>query len=276
MPQALSDAEAAQLLKSLTLPPLPQSLAEFRQARAAGADLADMSDLIGRDLSLAAAVLKIANSPAFASRQLNNLQDAVMVLGADNLDMVVTSVTLKAAIPLAPILRAFWDDATQIAAIASHLARRWDLIKPEQAYLFCLFRDCGIPVLTQRFPAYIATLARAMEDPANFIRIEMDSRSTSHVVVGYLLARSWFMPSAMNEAILHHHDFDQLGDDHLLESESARLIALARLAEYLLYSRLRRDADPHWPHIQAAVLAELGFDISLMSELTEVATEALK
>lgn len=274
MTQALSDAEAGELLKSLTLPMLPAVLGEFRQAKAAGADLATLSELIGRDLSLAVAALKIANSPSFGGRKLDNLLDAVMVLGADNLDMVVTSVALKEAIPLPPILRAFWDDATQIAAIASHLATQWQLIKPEQAYLFCLFRDSGIPVLTQRFSTYIATLARAMEDPARFVEIEMASRSTSHVIVGYLLARSWFVPVAMTEAILHHHDFDLLGGNPLLTPEAARLIALARLAEHLLYAGLRHERDPSWPAIQAAILTELGMEASHLPELVESARQA--
>ncbi|WP_269532367.1 HDOD domain-containing protein [Chitinimonas sp. BJYL2] len=253
----LSDDDAAKLLKSLTLPPIPGVLAELRAAQSREADADVLAALIGRDLSLTAAVLKTANSPAFSARQLDSLRDAVMVLGAANLDSVVTGVALKKLVPLPPILGRFWDEATRIAAVAAALAKHWKQVRPDQAYLFCLFRDSGIPVLTQRFPSYINTLARAMNDPGHFVEIESKSRGASHVVVGYLLARSWYLPDVLNLAILHHHDFADLGDRNLIPEEAAHLIALARLAEYLLQCHLIEGSDHHWPLIAETVLATL-------------------
>lgn len=262
----LSEEEAAKLLQSLTLPPLPQVMSELQAAQVRGEDNATLAEIVGQDLSLSAAVLKTANAPAFAGRRFDTLQDAVLYLGSGNLGSVVSGVALKRSIPLPPILGMFWDEATRIAAIAALLARRWKLARPEQAYLFCLFRDSGIPVLAQRFPSYISTLARAMAQPARFIEVELKSRTCSHVVVGYLLARSWYLPESFNLAILHHHDFADLHDRSLLSEESARLVALARWAEYLMHTRQTGERDEHWPQLEDSLLAILGLDKADMAE----------
>ncbi|HEY9102260.1 HDOD domain-containing protein [Chitinimonas sp.] len=266
----LSEEEAAKLLKSLTLPPLPQVMSELQAAQARGEDNATLAEIVGQDLSLSAAVLKTANSPAFAGRRFDTLQDAVLYLGSANLGSVVSGVALKHSIPLPPILGMFWDEATRIAAIAALLARHWKLARPEQAYLFCLFRDSGIPVLAQRFPSYISTLARAMAQPARFIEVELKSRTCSHVIVGYLLARSWYLPEAFNLAILHHHDYADLHDRGLLGEESARLVALARLAEYLMHTRQTGERDEHWPELEDSLLAILGQDKAALREASEL------
>jgi len=263
----LSHEEAEKLLKSLTLPPWPKVLTELKAAQQSHADLATLATIIGQDLSLAAAVLKVANSPSFAGRSLSSLSDAVFYLGASNLESVVIGVTLKKAVPLPPILRTFWDESGQIAEIASQLAGHLRRDKREQAYLFCLFRDCGIPVLAQRFPSYIATLARAMAQPEKFTEIELKSRSTSHVIVGYLLARTWFMPELLTNAILHHHDWDLLGESTEVEPDSAWLIAIARLAEHILRSQIQDDPDRIWQLWKAPVMHQLNLTATELSDL---------
>lgn len=263
----LSHEEAEKLLKSLTLPPWPKVLTELKAAQQRHCDLATLAAIVGKDLSLAAAVLKVANSPSFAGRTLSSLSDAVFYLGAANLESVVIGVTLKQAVPLPPILRTFWDESGQIAEIASQLAGRLRRDKREQAYLFCLFRDCGIPVLVQRFPSYIATLARAMAQPEKFTEIELKSRNTSHVIVGYLLARSWFMPELLSDAILHHHDWDLLGENPEIAADSAWLVAVARLAEHILRTQVQDDPDSTWQQWKQPVLNQLNLTASELSDL---------
>jgi HD-like signal output (HDOD) protein len=264
----LSTVDTEKLLKSLTLPPLPSVLADLRAARAAGASMAEVGKLISCDLALAAAVLKVANSPAFAGRSLNTLDEALLVLGLANLDAVVTSVALKQALPLPPILRTFWEEQARVAAIARHIAKDLRLSKPDQAYLFALFRDTGIPVLTQRFSSYINVLSRAMQEPHQFVDIELRGRSTSHTIVGYLLARTWFMPDEFSAAILHHHDFDEL-QDAAIPIEAAQLIAVAQVAEHILRAHLQCEADLLWPAVQAPVLELLGMSDAQLDDLRE-------
>ncbi|MBV1775973.1 HDOD domain-containing protein [Burkholderiaceae bacterium DAT-1] len=262
----LNEAKTDKLLKSLTLPPLPSVLADFRAAQAKEADLQTLGQIIGRDIGLAAAVLKVANSPGFAGRTLDSLKDAVTVLGAANLESIVTSVALKQLLPLPPILHTFWEESGRIGSIASQAAKTWHLCRPDQAYLFCLFRDSGIPVLAQRFSSYINTLARAMADPVNFTQIEERSRATAHTVVGYLLARTWFMPEHFAEGVLMHHDFAAIGKHESVSREAARLVSTARLAEHLLRAHVLNELDLGWPQAEQAVLGELGIHPSEMEE----------
>ncbi|PHV11341.1 HDOD domain-containing protein [Chitinimonas sp. BJB300] len=269
MDRLLNDEDTAKLLKSLTLPSLPAVLSDLRAAQAHEAAPGELASIIRRDLSLSAMVLKAANSPSFGGGHLDSIDDALQFLGNANLSSLITGLALKRLIPLPPILGRFWDEATCVANIAASLSKQLRIGKAEQAYLFCLFRDCGIPVLTQRFPSYIATLARAMEHPARFVQIEEEARSTSHVIVGYLLARTWFLPEHLALAILYHHDFDYLQDESVMDIDSAKLIALARLAEHLLKRKHMQEIDSEWEQIGDRLLSTL----SLSRDAFETAME---
>jgi HD-like signal output (HDOD) protein len=269
MTAPLTTQDTEKLLKSLTLPPLPSVMAELRAALSAGGSMADAAKIIGHDLGLAAAVLKVANSPAFAGRTLSSLDEALLVLGMANLDAIVTSVALRHTIPLPPIVRAFWDEQARMAGIARHIAQTYKIAKPEQAYLFSLFRDVGIPVLVQRFSSYVAVLARAMADPVNFVDIELKGRSTSHTIVGYLLARTWFMPDDFALAIYHHHDLDRL-DSGDIPVSACHLIAIGQLAEHVLRANLQCEPDPLWTTAKGPILAQLGLHDEQLDELREV------
>jgi HD-like signal output (HDOD) protein len=155
-----------------------------------------------------------------------------------------------------------------MASIARHIAQTYKIAKPEQAYLFSLFRDVGIPVLVQRFPSYIAVLAKALSDPTHFVDIELKGRSTAHTIVGYLLARTWFMPDDFALAIYHHHDLDRLeGGD--IPVSACHLIAIGQLAEHVLRDNLQCEPDPLWASAKAPVLAQLGLSDEHLDELRE-------
>ncbi|MBV8658313.1 MAG: HDOD domain-containing protein [Burkholderiales bacterium] len=256
----LSQEDANKLLSSLTLPPLPVILHDVREALSREEDVLGLVDIVAQDLALSAAVIKTANSPIFSLRRLDSLVEAVMVLGASNLEAVVVGISLRNALPLPPILRMFWDEAARMAALAAQIATRQRCCRPDRAYLFSLFRDAGIPVLTQRFDFYLAVLNKALADPANFIVHEESCRATSHNTVGCLLARTWGMPATFSEAILLHHCFDELSDAAKVPPDAAVLIATARLAEHILNVYELGTDDAQWPDIAAPILNTLQLD----------------
>ncbi|MDK2124184.1 HDOD domain-containing protein [Parachitinimonas caeni] len=277
MLRQISENEAQNLLKSLTIPARPQILADLaaEQARPA-ADLRKVAELISQDVSLAAAVLKIANSSAFARGQVSTIPEAATYLGLTNLGNVVASVSLRKALPKPHNfdIGQFWTHTLGIAALAALAASQFRLCSADQAHLFGLLRDSGMPVLAQRFSHYGKTLQQGAEQPDNLPALEEAIHRVGHDVVGYLLARSWNLPVTLQQAILHHHAFSLLQtEDASLEPQALTLIALARLAEHLVITRSKLSRDPGWSAVGGIVVGYLGLHSDDIEHLAEEASQ---
>jgi HD-like signal output (HDOD) protein len=207
MPE-LSTTEAQKLLAGIVIPPRPSVVTAIMEERnRPEPDLRRVAQLISNDVGLSAAVLKTINSPLYGlSRQVGSIEQAVMMLGMKNISSLVIGMTLRNSVPCQGLDR-FWDSATRTALTASYIAQNLGCASREDAHLFGLFHDCGIPLLIQRFPDYKATLGLANQSGERaFTEVEDDRHQTNHAVVGNLLASNWKLPEHIREAIMHHHD----------------------------------------------------------------------
>ncbi len=204
-----------ELLRGVTLPPQPELLvaAEDMLARP-DPDPAAIARLIGADVALSGAVLRVVNSPLFGLPvKVQGVPHAVMVLGTRQTLNVMRGVALRRALDSRvrlPMPR-YWDAASQVALVAAAVARRATRVPPDEAYTLGLFHDCGIPLLAQRFRDYKKVLAEANASPLErFTDIEERHFQTNHAVVGYFVAQSWGLAKPLRDAILDHHRVDEV------------------------------------------------------------------
>ena len=82
----ISQQEAEKLLKSIIIPARPAILDELnREARQSEPNPAKIAQLIGKDVSLSAAMLKTVNSPLFGlSKRVASVPQALAMLGSNN------------------------------------------------------------------------------------------------------------------------------------------------------------------------------------------------
>lgn len=260
----ISQQEAEKLLKSIIIPARPAILDELnREARQSEPNPAKIAQLIGKDVSLSAAMLKTVNSPLFGlSKRVASVPQALAMLGSNNTINIITGLALKNAMRAKQNqqLDRFWDNAAQEAMVSAFIAGRLPGAQPDAAYTFGLFQNCGIPLLMQRFPDYIQTLKIAnTATDRDFTAIEDERHATNHASVGYLMARAWFLPEKIAQAILCHHDlsiFDSASHD--IKSEVCTLVAITRLAEHIAHGFLRLTADAEWQKIGDHALKYLG------------------
>lgn len=253
-------------LNGVDIPPCPAVLMELdAELRKDLPDQREIALLISKDPALAGQVMKIANSPAFSTgRQFNSIMQAINILGTRQLFNLVVSQLLKLALagnPDVPMDR-FWETSALVARLSAELARRLRCAKPDIAYTFGLFHDCGIPLLMKRFPETREVLAKAnAETERSFTAIEDELLGTNHAIVGYFLARRWRLPEFIVQGILYHHDYSMLKEDSPVSDESRALIALCVLAEHIM----RRHAADHeeYEWAKAAPLACDFFNLSL-------------
>jgi len=271
----LSIKEAEKLLAGVVIPPRPTVVTAVMEERnRAEPDLRRIAQLIASDVGLSAAVLKAINSPLYGLRRpVTAIDQAVSLLGIKNIAALVMGLALRKAMPSSGLER-FWDSAARTALICSHLARTLNLGSREDAYLFGLFHDCGIPLLIQRFADYKATLGAANGERAKgFTDIEDERHGTNHAVVGSLLASNWHLPDSLRDAIRNHHDPQALRSG--LPPETSNLIALGAIAEHIENSFSRLSQDSEWEKRGGEVLAYLMLDKDEYAELQRDTREML-
>ncbi|HRP23706.1 MAG TPA: HDOD domain-containing protein [Thauera sp.] len=265
------DIEAA--LKGIHIPSCPNVLAELmaelRQPQVSGKRIAA---LIGKDVGLAAVVVKSANSPFFGvSRRIASVDEAIRLLGFGTLTNLVQEATLRNAISdRNASLERFWDNSRYTAAASALFARKTGSARPETAYTFGLFHDCGIPLLVQRFDNYKQILGIANQATERwFTAVEDEALDTNHATIGYLLARSWGLTEAVCQGILCHHDYSVLDGDAGLDAEARALIAINVVGEYVAGTHLRTRRDAEWDKGREPVARFLGYSPAELDDIAD-------
>ena len=272
MATSITEEAADKLLSSIKIPPRPAVIEEInKEKKKEDPDLRKISQIISTDMALTAAMLKTANSPFFGLRtKVETAQAAVSTMGLTNSLGIVTGIALKNAIGgKDPMLERFWDSAEKVANIASFLSGKVPGVPKDMAYMYGLFRDCGIPIMLHKFPEYSQTLLKAnMGSMLAFTLIEDESHDTNHATIGYLLAKSWSLPNSICQAVLNHHEISILHSNEEFSAEVRGLIAIIRFAEFLCDSRELRD-NHEWEVSGPIVLSYLGISDDEFEDIKE-------
>lgn len=270
-------------IRDIGIPPRPTVLTEIEAEMARDEpDFAHLARIIAADVAISAALLRTTNSPFFGlDKKVRSVPEALLVLGLNLTIHTIAGIALHKVFERAPHLERYWDESGTTARVSGWLARRlrrccW--IRPEDAYTFGLFHDCGIPVIMAPFPEYRAALAKAnAEKSARFTDIENQIIGTNHADMGALLAESWSLPHEMVEAIRYHHHLDELvgGSLHDSAAMTVPLIAITQLAEHLIYRRTGAGNTFEWEKISAIAMKILNIDAEKVDELFEECHEPI-
>jgi len=260
-------------LKGIAIPARPQVLVQLEnELTTDDPDPRVIVRLVSGDVGLSAAVLKTVNSPFFGlSRRISSVAQAVSLLGMRSAAQIVTGLVLRAAIAgKAGSLERFWDSAEKVAGIASHIALSIPRGPRDEAYCFGLFHDVGIPILLQKFPDYRQTLSLADKlSDRPFTAVEEERHATDHATLGYLVAKGWFLPEAICEGILYHHDPSVFDDRDVVSSQALTLIAINALAEHFHDEYFRLRSNSSWERMGDRALAHLGLQEDEYCDLRE-------
>ncbi|MBL8325531.1 MAG: HDOD domain-containing protein [Rubrivivax sp.] len=247
--------------REIVIPPCPQLLQQLRQALAqAQPDLQAVARIAGRDVAMAATLVRNANSARFAAGQpVTTVGQAMTRLGLDATAAIMTGFLARHALPVRhPQLQGFWERAALRSQALALVAGRLAGFSPELAYSFGLFSDVGMPVLAQCVRGYGGTLVEAAARiDRGLVATENANHRTDHCVVGAMVARAWEFAPPVVCAIRLHHDFTGL-EDTQLDPEVRTLVAAGLVAEHLVrrHQCLRAEAD--WLAHGAACLDWLG------------------
>ena len=247
----IADAEADALVRSMGIPPRPATLLELQAEIAREEpDLQRVARLVASDVALAATMLRIVNSPAYAlRRQCDTLDQAVRMIGLKQVAQIVTGVMLRKSLRTdGPQLTRFWDVSGKRSFALARLATELGggTVDVDVAQSFGLFCDVGIALLMQRFPDYGQTLRACNDEKArSVIELEQERHSTDHALIGSVMARSWGLSKTVCLAIRLHHDYSVFQDAGVSDPV-CRLIAMGLIAELAIQRFARLNTSTEW------------------------------
>lgn len=252
-----------------SMPGMARSILELRLRPTASA--ADLAAIVELDPSLAAQVMRYANSPFFGYRgNIRSLRDAISrVLGFETVMGIALGLATAKALrnPLdGPLgLRAFWRHAIYSAALAQGIVQAMpSRARPSlgMAYLAGLLHNFGFLLLGHLFPPEFSLLNKLVmahpEIPVTTLEKHLLGMghaqrvlSLGHARIGAWLMESWGMPEEIVITLREHHN-PQYDADHAVYPN------LVLLVDHLLKACNLGDASN--AELPPELLARLGLE----------------
>jgi putative nucleotidyltransferase with HDIG domain len=174
-------------------------------------NIQEIADVVQYDAAVAANVLRVANSVAFAGRYpVERVKDAVVRLGTANLLTAILGEYLKFLRAPAPFYNLTEDELWLHGAASSLMIKALTAearVKvPQTATIAALLHDIGKLIMVRYLKADVSTLlSLCAEKNLTFVEAETELLGCNHAEVGGAIARKWDFPEEITLAIELHH-----------------------------------------------------------------------
>jgi len=218
------------------LPPLPHVASQaIVMVEDPDTTAGKLTNLLGQDTALAARVLKIANSAMFSmQREINTLNQAIMVIGFKSLKGIIVAATLR------QLNRKFgkpeqmiWENSACTAIGCHTLASFLRKTYVDEAFLLGLLHDLGKLVLIRQLPTEYQAIINKTKQGRIYVDIEQEELGFSHPLIGALVAKKWNFSMETCQVILHHHDPMPDAPQNIAEEKTAIVQAADAIAHHL-------------------------------------------
>lgn len=207
-------------------------------------DVTRVADMIGKDPSLTAKILRTANSPIYAQRRRSqNLRQAVLVLGLNattNLALSFSIVAgLKSSAKNGMDYPTFWRRCMLTALTSRIIGEALGSSRTEDLFLAGLLQDIGILTLDRIKPGFYNDLPRDANSEKR-IAYERERVGSDHAAVGGWLLNTWNLPEHLGRTVALSHCAEQTITD-IEDRQFVRCVALAGELTEMLLSAERRE-----------------------------------
>ena len=204
----------------------------FDLLESSNASTRDIGEIIARDPSLTARLLRLVNSAYYnLPRKVDTVSRAITIVGVRELYSLVLAVSAIKSFSNLPNnlvnIDTFWRHGIFTGLIARNIARRCKVLHPERLFVAGLLHDIGSLVLYAKMPETMRDLLLVCDGQENILnQAELAELGFTHADLGGALAHTWLLPDALQEAITYHHMPDYA-------REAALEAAIVHLAEAL-------------------------------------------
>lgn len=234
----------------------------------------DIAALIERDQSLAARLLRLANSSFFATRtRVTSIQHAVTLLGFGRVRDIVLGLSVWGALDAKSksgkrYRQTLWKHAAMVAAASKRLGERTGL-DVGAGFTGGLLHDVGKLVLGLRLgETYWTMLDEASESGRTAAAVEIEAFGCHHGSVGGWLLQLWQLPSTLadtvalhEEPLAHEYGLDMpnlvgIADRLVNATDPSTQIVLPEVLEEVHSFAPGLLTHEYWQELYASLLAE--------------------
>jgi len=283
--------EAEAIIESIDIPSHPQVLMNiYDEVQKPEPEFQKLKEYVSQDISMAAKIVKIANSAYFGLRyKVHSIEHALTVLGLENFTNIVCTSSLRDMLMSEPTMdsaiETVFNHSMHVARISqfiTHKARIFSggLIFPSQTYMAGLFHDCGILILAKKYQDYFEKIQSSESDHRSLVEIEEHHFKTNHSVVGYVVSKSWQLPDVVCRVIQNHHLTDLVLDEDPTLMHMSAINMLSEVVVSYSYDNENHEETLYGLNIDSdqlvnRLLEELNFDRDDLKDIIATAKEII-
>ncbi len=170
----------------------------------------DIARVVNTDMSLAAKLLKLVNSPFFGfPTTIDSVARAVSLIGVRELSTLALGISainfFKDIPPELISMKVFWRHSLSCAVFGKLIATRANL-PAERFFTAGLLHDAGRLILFKNMPkASTQALLFARNNLIPLVDAENEVMDYDHTTIGKDLLEAWQFPTSLTDIIAHHH-----------------------------------------------------------------------
>ncbi len=197
----------------------------------------ELEKIIHGDQTLAAFILKVANSPFYRrGSEIKTLSHAIGILGFKMIRAYALFASAKGVFEIGNYTRfreLVWRHSVVVGILARILATRKGYKKiREEAFVGGLLHDIGKVVLNAYDRSrFIQVIRKALEEKIDFTEAENAIFGFNHVDVGAKVVREWNLPEIYHPSIMHHEKPVLEG---ITPEEAKIILALVGVSNYMV------------------------------------------
>jgi len=208
-----SDDLQDRLINCKTLPSIPAVVMKIvDMCSDDNVSLGQIAQVLGRDPTLAATVLKVSNSAYYyVASEVKTLDRAVCTLGIN------ATLSLVLSYSFVRIMRSnqkqgfdyshYWQRSVITAVAAREMGKWAKPVQREELFLAGLLQDIGMLALSEAMPEkYGPLVLKANRDHSQLIRIEKEDLGTDHSKVGAWILGNWNLPEDIRISLAFSHE----------------------------------------------------------------------
>lgn len=171
----------------------------------------DIGEVISRDPSLTARLLRLVNSSFYNfPRKIDTVSRAITIVGIRELYSLVIAVSaIKSFTNLSSKLvniDTFWRHGIYTGLIARALAKECGVLHPERLFVSGMMHDIGSLVLYNRLPEQSGDILMISDgDEGILYQAELAELGFTHADLGAAMLDAWMLPEVLQESVCYHH-----------------------------------------------------------------------
>ncbi|MGE5341479.1 MAG: HDOD domain-containing protein [Candidatus Omnitrophota bacterium] len=172
-----------------------------------------ISELIMKDQSLVAKILRLSNSAMYSKRQeITNLSNAITFLGTKSIRNLILQISLVRLFEIKDSdipefsINSFWEHSLGAAYFTDVIVKKLNLPFSDNYYIGALLHDIGKLVVYQFYPVEFKKIVKKIvdENMADY-DAEESVLGVNHTDIGDYMAEIWKFKKEIAESIRDHH-----------------------------------------------------------------------